>query len=84
MVSVSPISSSQSEPTSPTTHQVGGHHPALSKNIAIRECQPEPLNLSNRTRLCAVAYNTNFCLRLHYSVDAGKKGHAEAIPLEAA
>jgi FKBP-type peptidyl-prolyl cis-trans isomerase len=27
---------------------------------------------------------TNFCLRLHYSVDAGKKGHAEAIPLEAA
>jgi hypothetical protein len=30
------------------------------------------------------ACHTNFCLRLHYSVDAGKKGHAEAIPLEAA
>jgi hypothetical protein len=34
--------------------------------------------------LLPITIHTNFCLRLHYSVDAGKKGHAEAIPLEAA
>jgi len=50
-------------------------------------------NVNNASHIDAVlmgisslkkASDTNSTLRMHYSVDAGKGGHAEAIPVEPA